>query len=365
MNSNAVRPALTARLGQAEQRRDARDVGQRRQRDRRLGRAREKLQRRRGDDAERAFRADEEIAQVVAGVVLLQGAQAVPHLPVGRHHLEPQASARARCRRPARRRRRRWSPARRRSGSCLPTAGSAETAGRLPRRRPAPRPRSRPPRRSSCRPPRRPRGLRFSRDSESTTCVRRARGSARRRARCCRPAGRCRCRPRARSARICATSRVEPGRNTSGGGARVQAAQLAQVGQLPIGVRDGVRRTDDIGHAGEAPRRRRGRRQRSSAAICAACRAPAHGPLSSLIEKTVARKHALPANRPAAASRIRRTDLYVHRIGHTRCSSCGVCMRKAIAVACGLALFCAAGVLRHRVALAGWPVRRAHVATAR
>ena len=38
---------------------------------------------RRGDDAERAFRADEEVAQVVAGVVLAQAGQAVPDLAGG------------------------------------------------------------------------------------------------------------------------------------------------------------------------------------------------------------------------------------------------------------------------------------------
>lgn len=40
------------------------------------------------DDAERAFRADEQIAQVVAGVVLAQSAQAVPDLALRRHDLE-------------------------------------------------------------------------------------------------------------------------------------------------------------------------------------------------------------------------------------------------------------------------------------
>ena len=49
------------------------------------------LQRRRGDDAERAFAADEEVAQVVAGVVLAQARQAVPDLALGRHHLEAEA----------------------------------------------------------------------------------------------------------------------------------------------------------------------------------------------------------------------------------------------------------------------------------
>ena len=53
-------------------------------------RLRKQLQRRRGDDAERAFGADEEVAQVVAGVVLFQLRQAVEDAAVGQHHLEPE-----------------------------------------------------------------------------------------------------------------------------------------------------------------------------------------------------------------------------------------------------------------------------------
>ncbi len=79
---------MAARLGQTKQRRNAGDVRQRGERDDTLRRPRIELQRRRRDDAERALRADEQIAQVVAGVVLLQRAQAVPHLAVRRHHLE-------------------------------------------------------------------------------------------------------------------------------------------------------------------------------------------------------------------------------------------------------------------------------------
>ena len=52
---------------------------------------REQLQRRGGDDAERAFAADEQVAQVVAGVVLAQPAQAVPDLAVGGDDLEAEA----------------------------------------------------------------------------------------------------------------------------------------------------------------------------------------------------------------------------------------------------------------------------------
>ena len=44
----------------------------------------------RGDDAERAFGADEQLFQVVAGIVLAQAAQAIEQLPVGQHDLQAQ-----------------------------------------------------------------------------------------------------------------------------------------------------------------------------------------------------------------------------------------------------------------------------------
>ena len=50
----------------------------------------EQPQRRRGDDAERAFGADEQVAQIVAGIVLLQLRQRVQHAPVGEHHFQPE-----------------------------------------------------------------------------------------------------------------------------------------------------------------------------------------------------------------------------------------------------------------------------------
>lgn len=46
-------------------------------------RLREEFQHRAGDDAERAFGSDEEIAQIVAGIVLLQAAQPVPDFARG------------------------------------------------------------------------------------------------------------------------------------------------------------------------------------------------------------------------------------------------------------------------------------------
>ena len=48
-------------------------------------------QRGRRDDAQRAFAADEQVAQVVTGVVLAQALQAFPDLPVGQYHFQPQA----------------------------------------------------------------------------------------------------------------------------------------------------------------------------------------------------------------------------------------------------------------------------------
>ena len=44
-----------------------------------------------GDHTQRAFGADEEVAQVVAGVVLAQAGQAVPDLALRRHHFQAQA----------------------------------------------------------------------------------------------------------------------------------------------------------------------------------------------------------------------------------------------------------------------------------
>ena len=54
-------------------------------------RQRIELHRRGGDDAQRAFAADEQVAQVVAGVVLAQARQALPDLALRRDHFQPQA----------------------------------------------------------------------------------------------------------------------------------------------------------------------------------------------------------------------------------------------------------------------------------
>ena len=205
--------SVPARLRPGGTARATRDVRQRRQRDRRLGRPRKQLQRRRSDDAERAFRADEQIAQVVAGVVLLQGAQPSHTRPVGGHHLEPE------------RQRARVAVGQHADAAGVGRQHAADLAAAFRRQaqresRPAPsaaacaRPASRPPRRSSCRLRRRPRAPAFSRDSDSTTWRRRGRYLA------ADEAGVAALRDDADTAscamaRICATSRVEPGRSTS------------------------------------------------------------------------------------------------------------------------------------------------------
>ena len=53
-------------------------------------RTRKQLEHRRGDDAERAFSADEDVPQVVAGVVLFQLLQQRQDAPIGQHHFQPE-----------------------------------------------------------------------------------------------------------------------------------------------------------------------------------------------------------------------------------------------------------------------------------
>ncbi len=77
--------------GQVEKRERIFDRVEAREGDLMAERLREKLQHRAGDDAERAFGADEEVAQVVAGIVLLQPAQPVPDLARRQHDFEAEA----------------------------------------------------------------------------------------------------------------------------------------------------------------------------------------------------------------------------------------------------------------------------------
>ena len=64
--------------------------GHRRPRGYFCGGQRKQFQRRRRDHAERALSGDEQIAQVVTGVVLTQTAQTVPDFTLRRHHFEPE-----------------------------------------------------------------------------------------------------------------------------------------------------------------------------------------------------------------------------------------------------------------------------------
>ncbi len=93
-------------------------------------RARHQPQHRRRDDAERAFGADEQVLEIVAGIVLLELVEIVAAR--GRRRARPRARARAsaRCRARSRRCRRHWSRDCRRWCRCLPTAEAADRAGR-------------------------------------------------------------------------------------------------------------------------------------------------------------------------------------------------------------------------------------------
>ena len=62
-----------------------------------LGRRRKQAQDRGGDDAESSFGADEELLQVVAGVVLAQGPQPVPHPSIRRSWRRVKRRAAAIC----------------------------------------------------------------------------------------------------------------------------------------------------------------------------------------------------------------------------------------------------------------------------
>ena len=105
-------------------------------RERRLHRARARyqFQHRGGDDAERAFRADEQVAQIVAGIVLFQFVEDVEHAAVGEYHLQPD------CMRAGDTVRHRGDAAgigreiAADSAGAFATAGAADRAGRLRRR---------------------------------------------------------------------------------------------------------------------------------------------------------------------------------------------------------------------------------------
>ena len=145
---DALADAL-AQLREERQRR-ARGSRARDQRGRLRPRLRKELQHRGGDDAERALGADEEVLQVVAGVVLAKRAQSVPDARRRAARPRGPAPARACCRSEARRCRPRWWKGCRRSRSCLRPPAKAGRGGRA-RRPPAAASRARSPLRpSSC-----------------------------------------------------------------------------------------------------------------------------------------------------------------------------------------------------------------------
>ena len=108
--------------------------------------------------AERAFGADEQVLEVVAGVVLAQLGEEIGDAPVGQHHLDAERQVARVAVGDAPRRRRRWTTDCRRSCRFLRKPATAGTAGRPPPPPPAPRRASRRLRRSSRRRRRRLRG---------------------------------------------------------------------------------------------------------------------------------------------------------------------------------------------------------------
>ena len=163
-------------------------------------RLREELQHGGGDDAERAFGADEQVLQVVAGVVLLQLAQVVEHLAGRQHDLDAEAElariaigehagaagiGRRGCRRSGR------SPAR---------PATAGTGGRRRRRRPCSVSSTTPASAVMVLDSGSISRMRLSRDSDSTISRPAAVAApGRRPGRCCRPAARPACASRWRA----------------------------------------------------------------------------------------------------------------------------------------------------------------------
>ena len=130
MSSKPTSRSARRALEQREQPHGRVDIRNGHQRRRACARRREELQHGGRDDAERSFGADEQVLEVVAGVVLAQAAQSVPDATVGQHDFQPHAQARARCRSEARPCRPHSSTDCRRSCSFLRTRATAETAFR-------------------------------------------------------------------------------------------------------------------------------------------------------------------------------------------------------------------------------------------
>ena len=253
MNSKAVSPVPAVSCARLNSPSADLKSGIATMRGRLLQRARKQLEHGRRDDAERAFRADEQVSQVVAGVVLLQGLEAVPDAPVGQHHLEAEHQL-----------------ARVAVGQHADAAGvgaevaaelaaalrrqaQRETAGWPSRPPPAPRPASgrSPP--SWCSPPHRPRARPSAGSPRAAVspCIGICPPTRPVLPACGTTGMRCSC----ASARIFDTSSVEPGRSTTRGPALVHVAPLAQVGQLLVGVGERVAGSDDGAQAIEQFRR--------------------------------------------------------------------------------------------------------------
>ena len=174
-----------------QQRSRLRDRAGSRQRRALSDRQRKQLQNGRGDDAERSFGADVQVAQGVAGVVLAQCAQSVPDLAVRGDDLEPECQLARIASGAGPGFPRRWSPGCRRSCSCPRRRATTGTAARR-RERPSAPPGARnplPPPACCCR----------CRQRECGSCARaaprqrtnpRRRASRQRPGRCFRPAAR-------------------------------------------------------------------------------------------------------------------------------------------------------------------------------
>ena len=217
--------------------------------------SREELQHRGGDDAQRALGADEEVLQVVAGVVLAQRRAGRPTRGRRAARLRGRAPARACCRSAARRCRPRWWRGCRRSRSCPRRRARAERAGRASsatllqrlRARSRPRPsscccRDRPRARGSC-----------ATGSRSPGVPRRVgdRGAAQARVAALRNDRRCAA--RASSATTRATSSVRAGRTTAAARPWYCVAPIDLVGRALGGVdhaalaHDGLQALDEVG----------------------------------------------------------------------------------------------------------------------
>ena len=251
ISSKAVRLRPACSAGDLEQRQRGGRVLQPDDGDALAARLRHQLQHRRGDDAERPLGADEQVAEVVAGIVLAQLPEAVPHLAGGEHHLDAEnqfarvaigehagaagigRQVAADLARALRGERQRKQPV----GDVGGGVGVGEHDAGLGGHRIA--------RRVDLADPVQPR----QRQHHLAAAARRAPG--RRPRRYCRPAGTIGVSVSLASRRIAETSSTVPGRSTSGVVPWNLFARLDQVGRDRRGVAERVVRADDGGEAVE------------------------------------------------------------------------------------------------------------------